>query len=489
VTNATNVDIATQQGDHMQAVDRRRAFRRTRRTALGVGCAALLTFVVTEPGAATSSAPAQAAFTPGTGTAIALAYKVNPAFGGLSFGITAGESVAGHQNTGSSAQSKAVNLGVIGVTLAGEGCEGAPPTLAEEDQPQPLLVSSDDEGAEAGKSATEAEGAITMEAAASKRPFAEAVTKVAPVGEPGVALITGGTSYASSGVVADGVREARAVTQIAQLRLLDGAIVLGDMRWEAIQRSGAVNEEIASFDIGSLTVGGQRIPLPTDAVEQLRLLEDALTAAGLQITVPQVRSEEGILFVDPLKIGVIPSDLRDGLILGPLLSALQPVREAFTETLFRLGCGGDLSGLYTFPSSTAVTVLDLAIGSVSGAGSLNLELGGVQATTAEIAGFEFPGGELPPLTDAPPAPALPTDSVGDLGGGGFEETAAPPAPQTPAAPTAPTTTPIAPISDFTGERGGALLGVGAGGLLLLLASAEGDRRKMRKAQREIPVES
>ncbi|MGK2949458.1 MAG: hypothetical protein ACSLFP_12835, partial [Acidimicrobiales bacterium] len=47
----------------------------------------------------------------------------------------------------------------------------------------------------------------------------------------------------------------------------------------------------------------------------------------------------------------------------------------------------------------------------------------------------------------------------------------------------------APISDFTGERGGALLGVGAGGLLLLLASAEGDRRKMRRAQREIPLES
>jgi hypothetical protein len=475
----------------MQPVDRRRAFRRTRRTAVGVGCVALLTFVATDPGAATPEAPAQAEFTPGTGNAIALAYKVNPAFGGLSFGITAGESVAGHQNTAATAQSKAVNLGVIGVTLAGEGCGGADATLPEEEQPQPLIVSSGEEGAAEGRQASEAEGAITMEAAASDAPFARAVTKVAPMGEPAIAVVTGGISTASSGVVEGGIREARAVSQIAELRLLGGAVILGDMRWEAIQRSGAVTEEIASFEIGSLTVGGEKIPLPTEQAAQIALLNDTLNAVGFQITVPKVRSEEGIVFVDPLKIGVIPSDLRDGLILGPVLSALQPVREAFTETLFRLGCGGDLSGVYTFPSSTAVTVLDLAIGSISGAGSLNLELGGVQATTAEIAGFAFPGGELPPLADLPATPALPVDSGAGFDAGGVEEVAAPPAADTPAAVDTPaaTTTPVAPIADLTGERGGALLAVGAGGLLALLASAEVDRRKMRQAQRAIPVES
>jgi hypothetical protein len=39
-----------------------------------------------------------------------------------------------------------------------------------------------------------------------------------------------------------------------------------------------------------------------------------------------------------------------------------------------------------------------------------------------------------------------------------------------------------------GSRGGVLAGVAAGGLLLLLATAEADRRKMRRAQREIPLE-
>ena len=38
------------------------------------------------------------------------------------------------------AESRAINLGVIGVTLAGEGCDGGDPTLPEEDQPQPLIA-------------------------------------------------------------------------------------------------------------------------------------------------------------------------------------------------------------------------------------------------------------------------------------------------------------------------------------------------------------
>ncbi len=472
----------------MKAVDRRQAFRRTRRTAFAVGCVGLLTFAATEPGGAAADRSAAAEFTAGTGNAVALGYKVNPAFGGLSFGITAGESIAGHQNTAAQAQSKAVNLGVIGVTLAGEGCEGADPSLAKEDQPQPVIVSSDDPGAERGKSADEA-GAIHMFSRATKAPFAESITTVAPVGEPSLAVISGAKTHATSGVVAPGVREAHATTEIASLKLLGGAIVFGDMRWDAMQRTGAKTEDSASFEIGSLTIAGVRTPLPGDPSDQLRLLDATLTALGFQVVPPAIRREEGIVFVDPMIIGVIPSDLRDGLLLGPLLSAGQPIREDFTETLFRLGCGGDLSGVYTFPSSTAITVLDLAVGSVSGAGSLNLELGGVQATTAELDGFSGLG-DIPPL---PPTPELPpSDTPSDFGTtDGSGETASPPAadaPDTGGAPPTPAS-PSAPISALDGERGGALLGVGAGGLLMLLASAEGDRRKMRRAQREIPLEA
>ena len=475
----------------MSAPQPRPAFRRTRRTALGVGLALVLTMVATEPGGAAPDA-AVGEFSPGLGNAIALGYKVNPAFGGLSFGITAGESVAGHQNTAAQAQSKAVNMGVIGTTLAGEGCNGAPPTMRAEDQPQPVVASSGEPGAAKGKSGQEAEGAIKMAARATEAPFAEAVTTVAPVGEPNLAVISGAISRASSGVVAPGVREAKAITTIGSLQLLDGAISLGDMRWEASQRTGAQTSDTALFEIGSMTINGVRTPIPADPSDQVRLLKDTLAAVGLQVLPPTIRREQGIVFVDPMKIGVIPSDLRDGLVLGPVLNAAQPIRENFTETLFRFGCGGDLSGVYVFPSSTAVTILDLAVGTVSGAGSLNLELGGVQATTSELTTFDGLG----VLPDLPALPDIPGDLPGDFASEAFDdalgtgdvglpgETAAPPT-----AGGGNPTLDAAPAAVLDGERGGALMGVGAGGLLLLLASAEGDRRKMRRAQREIPLEA
>lgn len=460
----------------------RTSFRRTRRTAAAVGAASLLTFLATDPGSATPAAPAAAAFNNGTGTAIALAYKVNPVFGGLSFGITAGESVAGHQNTAATGQSKAINLGVIGVTLAGEGCDGADPTLAEEDQPQAVVVSSNDENAEQGRSEQEL-NVITKFARATTRPFAEAITTVAPLGDAGVALISGGRSTATSGIVSDGQREARAISEIGELSLVDGLIKIGDMRWEAVQRTGAKTEQSGSFEVGSLTIAGQKILLPSDGLEQVKLLKDTLAAVGLQITVPEFRFEQNIAFVSPMKIGIIPSDLRDGL-LSTVLGATQPVRESFVDLIEQYDCGSP-DDIFGNNGKTLITILDLALGSVSGAGSLNLELGGVQATTAEIQGFTGLG-VLPPLPNladpnVPLSPTAPSAPGVDTG----VDVVTPPASDNTGSPTP---TPTEPIVDLEGDRGGALLGVGAGGLLLLLATAEGDRRKMRRAQREIPLE-
>lgn len=472
--------------------DARVAFRRTKRMAVAVGAASLLTYAVTDPGAAAPGAPAQGApFNAGTGTAIALAYKVNPVFGGLSFGITAGESVAGHQNTGANAQSKAINLGVIGVTLAGEGCEGADPTLPEASQPQPLLVSSTDPGAAQGKKASDA-AVIEKFARATPAPFAEAVTTVAPLGNKDVALIQAGVSKATSGVVEPGVREARATTTIASVSLLGGLVKLGDLKWEAIQRTGAKTTNSGTFSLGSLIVSGVKIPLPTEALDVLKLLEETLGAVGLEIKAPQVRVAEGIVFVDPMKIGIVPSLLRDGLI-QPILEALQPTREDLVDALESISCGGD-PDLLGNNSKTVITVLDLALGAISGAGSLSVELGGVQATTDEIEGFDGLGvlPDPPVLDDLPDLP--PSFDTPDFGGGfdtDFGDVAAPPVSEgsgsSPSSRT-PTSTPTQPIADVDGERGGVLLGVGAAGLLLLLATAEGDRRKMRRAMREIPLE-
>lgn len=466
------------------------AFRRTARVAVGVGVAGAISLAATAPGAAAPGGVAQqAGFGPGTGNAIALVYKVNPIFGNLSFGITAGESVANHQNTGSSAQSKAINLGVIGVTLAGEGCKGAEPTLPEASQPQPVIATSGEPGADKGLTGDllGLPGVITMHAKATNTPFSQAVTDVVPIGDAGGVLISGGQAKATSGVVKAGVREARAVTEVGRVSLFGGLLTLEGLRWEAVQQSGAATTNQGTFTLGAIHLAGNTIPLPPDALQQVSVLREALNALGLTITPPQTRVENGVVFVDPLVIGIVPSLARDALV-GGLLGALQPVRQAFVDLINEIGCEGS-NNLLGNNGKTAVTVLDLALGAISGAGSLTVELGGVQATTAEIAGFEGLG-VIPPLPDL----GTGGGDGGDLGsftdGSGFGDLGDP-STTTGGDFTAPTGGPTAtqPISDVDGKRGGVLLAIGGGGLLLLLLTAEADRRKMRRAQREIPLEA
>jgi hypothetical protein len=446
---------------------------------LAVGGVTLATFLATSPGAA---APAQEAFNNGTGSATALGYKINPTNGNLSFGITAGESVAGHQNTGATGQSRAVNMGVIGVTLAGEGCDGGDPTLPAEDQPQPVIVRSTDENAADGRRESE-QGLIEKFARATTAPYAEAITTIAPSGDPAAIYINGGRTISHSGVVDGNVREALARTELGSVVIGGGAVELQNLSWEAIHRSGAVNETLGSFSMGNLLINGQVTPLPGDGMEQLEGLKEALAPLGLTVTPPAVRVEQGIVFVDPLKIGIVQSQERDSVI-GPIFSGAQPARAAITEALLEADCG----------NASYITVADVVLGSFSGAGELTMELGGVQATTAEIDAFEF--GALPPLPALPPVPSL--DGSGSLGG---VPSGATPSLGTPGA-AAPgeagagdagssTGDEVAtePIADIAGERGGWMALVGGSGLAALLATAEADRRKMRHALREIPLEA
>ncbi|MDP1820149.1 MAG: hypothetical protein Q8K58_09720 [Acidimicrobiales bacterium] len=466
----------------------RPAYRRTAKVAVGVSLLTVLTFLVSAPG---SAAPTQeAAFNPGTGSAIAVGYKVNPVFGNLSFGVTAAESVAGHQNTGSSAQSKAINLGVIGVTLGGEGCDGADPTLPADQQPQAVIVNADDEGAAEGRTATEAGGLISMSARATKDPIAEATTTIAPLGDMASVYVAGGQSSVQSGLIGEGLREAKAATELGDVHLLGGAITLRGMRWEAVQQTGAATTSTGRFSLGALLLGGVPIPLPNDALGQIQVLGDTLSSLGLAFTPPSTHVEQGTVFVDPLTIGIVPSQLRDGII-GPILGGAQDFREALTTALSTIGCGGN-PDLLGNNASTAVTVLDLALGTVSGAGRLTVELGGVQATTADIAGFSGLG-VTPALPALPALPSLPSGGLPSLGTGGtpgFSGSTPPVLNDTPGGGGGPgIVQPVEPIADLKGERGGVLLAVATAGILLLLATAELDRRKMLRAQREIPLEA
>jgi hypothetical protein len=455
----------------MTAVARRSAFRRTRRTAAAVGAAVVLTFLATDPGAA---APTQESFDKGTGSAIALGYKANPTNGNLSFGVTAGESVTGHQNTGATGQARAINLGVIGVTLAGEGCDGGDATLPEESQPQPVIARSGDKGAEEGFSESE-RGVIEKFARATTAPFAEAITTIAPSGDPETAYISGGRTISHSGVVGGNLREALARTEIDGISLGGGQIKLRGLTWEAIHRTGAKEETTGRFSIEGIEIAGRKIPVESDSLAQLEGLNELIKPLGFTLTAPKVRIEQGIVFVDPLVVGVIGSQARDG-ITGPLIGDAQPLRDAITEALLDQDCG----------NASYITIADIVVGGVSGAGQITLDVGGVQATTSEIEGFKFAlPPAIPPLSDVPlvdtPAVDSPASTPGPApaGGGASEESGDP----------APTAVATSPVSALSGERGGIMAAIAGGGLLTLLLTAEGDRRKMRNAQRAIPLEA
>lgn len=436
---------------------------------------------------ASPSAAGQEAVEPGLGSAYAQGVKIDPRSGRLSFGITYGLALAGHQNNVAIAEARSVDLGVIGTTLAGEGCDGGDPTFPKEDQPQPLVVRSTEE--DSGEEKVESENGVEKRAVATGDPAARSVATTAAAGDAAAIQIGATRSLTESGVL-DGARVARAITEVSGVSFAGGQVELTGLRWEAAFQTAPTEEATGSFTIEGIEVAGERLPLPEDnPTEQLAAANAVLEPLGYRITPPTVRNESGIQFVDPLRIGVVPSTARES-VLGPVFNGLQPVRESVFDALIEADCS----------NASLITVLDIVLNSVTGAGSLNLELGGVTASSNEIAFTSFLGG----LGNAPSLPPLSSGgaSLPGLGGSGTPSSLSggSSAPSGAVTPTPPTTVAsssgpeaggeqaIADVQPLSGSRGGALAGVGLGGLALLAALAGADRAQMRRAQRSILME-
>ncbi len=470
-------------GSHVRS--RLLAFRRT--AAIGAVWALGMGVLIATGPAASGETPS---VEPGLGSAYAQGYKIDPRSGGLSFGITYGLSLAGHQNTVAVGESRSVDLGVIGTTLAGEGCDGGDPTLAKEDQPQPLVVRSTDEN----RSQTETEDGVEKHAEANATPYAEAIATTVAAGDAAAVKVGSTTSRTISGIV-DGARVAKAITDVGDVSLGGGALVLKGLHWEATYQSAPSEDTTGSFTIEGIQAAGHNIPIK-DIADGLAQANAALEPLGIALQPPQVRKASGIVFVDPLRISIVPSSTRDG-VTGPIIGAAAPLREQITDALIKQDCG----------NAAYITIADIVLGSVTGAGSLNLELGGVTATSNEIKRTNFLGGlpELPPLlptvSDSSYDNGGTFDSGSSYSGGGvssFDTTSGPSlagtatdtgtTPDSVATPSNPDEVAVGDLTPVSGSRGGPLLGVGLGGLLLLAALAEGDRRKMRQAQRSVPME-
>lgn len=446
-----------------------------RRTAAALAVVSPVLLLGTPSGA--SPVQASPSETPGTAEAIAELVQIDPAVGNLALTMRVGTSIAGHQNVGASSEARSVDLGFIGDILAGEGCDGGDPTIPPGTLPDSVIASSADPAAAEGYTGG-IDGLVTARARADAFPSADADAQLDPLGVPGLAEIVGGRSEASS--TADG-HLARAVTEIGRVDIAGGVVSLRGLRWEATSRLLPERVTTTDFTVGSLVVGGTPIPLP--AGDALAAIQDAtdplLGPLGIELAFPEVIEHDGGVELTPLTVGVVPGELRDG-ILGPVLGALQPARASIDEFLLELDCG----------NATYLTVLDVIVGAVTGAGYASVDLGGVITRSDEVTFTSLLGGEptpppaaaVPPPTSGSPA-SVPTPTSGsstsDIGAG----TATVPSSVEPL----PTDDEQAASVLVDGTRGGPLVLVGLAGLLAMALAAGLDRHRMRKAQKSIPL--
>jgi hypothetical protein len=437
-----------------------------------------------------TAAPGGAAtgpFSNGTASATAQSIKVNPTAASLSVGVTFGISLAGYTNEVAKAESRGIDLGVIGTTLGSEGCDRSPASLPYDKQPQPLDADSRSTDATAGQSGGETFYGYPIpgfqkSVKATPKPFSEALTTVAPIGQSGLFEIGGARSDAITRVVDGTTREAIATSDIDAISILDGIVQLAGLHWEAVHRSGAKEATTGTFTVGRVVVNGTALPIPpSDPTAVFAAVNTALKPLGIELLPPRTRVDRGIVFVDALAVAVVPSPTRDQL-YGTLLGAAQPVRQAITDRMLEQSC----------KNGTYITLADIAVGSITGAGSFSIELGGVNAKTGELRRSSFLGGIQPDFGAAPSAD-LPPFTDGGIGTSVLpfttDRSVVPEVVNSTGtrAPAARATT-AASIRPPKGSRGGRLAFLGAGVLLLLAAVAEGDRRKMRKAQRIMPPE-
>ena len=451
----------------------RRAAHRSGAVLVALALGMVLT---TDPAGSQATPPG--AFSNGQASATSQAVKVNPTAAALSIGITFGIALAGYQNEVAKAEARGIDLGIIGTTLAAEGCdpEDPEPTWPAEDQPQPLTADSREPDSAAGKTAPEvAQGAeiplFRKSVRATPAPLAEAASLVAPFGQAGAVEIAGARSDAVTRVVDGRTREAVATAEIGSLDLGGGAVRLGNLKWTATHRTGAENTQTATFTVGSLSIGGVPLPVPSgDPATVFSAVNTVLAPLGIELRPPITREVNGAIIIDPLTVAVVPSATRDQ-VAGTLFNAIQPVREALVDAILALDCGND----------TYVTVADIAIGSLTGAGSFSLELGGASANTGELQLSSFLGN----LGGPAQIPAIPDQIIpgqaGTLGSTGAATTPPTAAVQGAGAGRVDreTAAPIAAATD--GARGGKLAALAAATLLLLALVAELDRRKMRAA--------
>jgi hypothetical protein len=334
-------------------------------------------------------------FVLGSGNGIATTVLVGPQTGGLTVSVTFGQALADFQGRVARASARAIDFGVIELALTAPPCPGKAPSFTRDQFPQPLDADSRDGASNAGKSEQEngTEPGSPLFATVGRKfvqalpvPESRSLTTTAGFGVEGVIEVGTGVAEVVSRVVDDGAREVYGSVDVASVELLDGAIRMGGLHWQAIHRTGKDPESTGSFSIASLTINGTPVPVPgggTEAAQALAAVNAVLLGTGLSIVAPEFSNLGGAAHITPLTVQLVDSPLGRAVV-APAVTAGQPVREAFFDAYYdQFECGGTLGEVQYVGSVGRGAVLpsDIALSALTGTGGFVLELGGVRTLT------------------------------------------------------------------------------------------------------------
>ena len=386
---------------------------------IGLACVVVAAVCVVEFG---SGSGADTSFVPGNALAQAQAISLAPTTGGLNYAITLATSISNYQDMEGQSLSQTIDLGTIGTALEAEGCDGSAPTLPASDVPPPVQAESTNGNQSLSDSITpqsspDGLGIGDEAATATTQPSSGSLTTVSNIAVPGGLLaIDGLTSSAHASIDNGATRTATATSDIGQISIENGAVVLGGLQWTATQQTGATTTSTGTFSIGSLTVAGAPVDLSglgTALSPQtvLDVVNTALTPIGLNIQWPaQSTLSDGTVQISPLTIGIDNNALGQEVI-GANENTVQPEREALINALLSANCN----------FATEVTVGDIGLGVLSGGGNLNVELGGASAETNDLAATSPFGAGPTALPSTSPGAAS-----GSSGNSGSAPTSSPP---------------------------------------------------------------
>lgn len=455
-----------------------------------------------------STGTAVAADSPGVGSASAQGFQVTPHEGSLAVGAVFDEALAGHTDKIARAQSQGLDLGAVGASIKGYNC-GQPPTALAQFVPDPLQAETPSSGGTAENSSgpspkdNNSDGSVEH-VVANDTPYGEADTTFGgTIAAPGNLIsFSHVVSKAWSGLV-DGARQAAATVDIGQLNIA-GVVSLSGLHWEAIYPTGSGGgQPTGTFQIGKVLVNGNSLP-PTDLGAVAQAINTVLGQIGLRLDLPTSSTAQGIEFISPLQIAVVPNSNRNGVtdpvVSGVVEPTLFPVfnglENGFANTsapynsLAPVEANDPTQQLEQAlcQTDTPITVADITVASFTAGGFFNIALGGANASSGDLpvnpfnlglGGF----GDLSiPGTSQFVAGTAGTPAIAGDTGSALTGATAPSVAGTPGtgSTTRPSTSRLIPATTVTSEASGPLLGVGLGILGLLVLLAEADRRMIRR---------